>query len=136
MHGSLNQFRQTALARELDALIADPRRYQDFVAQSLLGKPAVTALQQELQRRFGNLDHVARRYTGAKTAEVMRGRGHGLIKKRSRVPGGYFTYGAVFSPRPLAAAGSWDAFFAAGPAEDFPERGVLQPAAGRQSLDA
>lgn len=136
MHSSFNPFRQTQLARDLDQLIADPRRYQDFVAQSQLGKPAVAALQEELRRRFGDLDHVARRYTGAKTAEVMRRRGHDLLKKRVRVPGGYFTYGAVFSPRPVAATGSWDAFFAAGPAEDFPERGAIPPADRRSPLDA
>jgi hypothetical protein len=141
MHPSFAAFRETPLARDLDRLIEGRDRYIAFVAVSRAGLPAVTALVDDLRRRFGDLpDHTARRYVGAKTAEVMRRRGHVVRKARARVPGGYFAYGALFSPEPEAppagCEGAWDAFFAQGPAEDFPKRAPQPPTPSRPALDA
>jgi hypothetical protein len=104
MHNRFDQFRQTALGRQLEALIDHPQRYTEYAALSRAGLPAVTAIVHTLQRCFPELDadQSARQFCGAMVGEVMRRHGHALLRPRGRVPGGYFSYGAVWSPLPVA----------------------------------
>lgn len=104
MHNRFDLFRQTGLGRQLEALICAPQRYSEYAALSRAGLPAVTALVHELAQHFPELEteQTARQFCGAMVGEVMRQHGHQLLRARGRVPGGYFSYGAVWSALPVA----------------------------------
>lgn len=103
MHNRFDQFRLTALGQQLEALIDSPQRYTEYAALSRADIPAVTAIVHDLQARFPEVDsdQTARQFCGAMVGDVMRRHGHELLRPRGRVPGGYFSYGAVWSPVPL-----------------------------------
>lgn len=103
MHSRFDAFRLTPLGAQLTALIDTPMRYIEFAALSRAGVAAVTAVRDDVFRLFPEVhDNVtARQFCGAMTAEVMRRHGHEIVQARGRVPGGGFSYGAVFSPSPV-----------------------------------
>lgn len=102
MHNRFDQFRLTPLGQQLEALIDSPQRYTEYAALSRADIPAVTAIVHDLQARFPEVDtdQTARQFCGAMVGDVMRRHGHELLRPRGRVPGGYFSYGAVWSPAP------------------------------------
>lgn len=102
MHNRFDQFRLTTLGRQLEALIDSPQRYTEYAALSRADIPAVSAIVHDLQARFPEVanDQTARQFCGAMVGDVMRRHGHALLRPRGRVPGGYFSYGAVWSPTP------------------------------------
>ncbi|MFC3531452.1 DinB family protein [Vogesella facilis] len=102
MHNRFDQFRLTALGQQLEALIDSPQRYTEYAALSRAEIPAVSAIVHDLQSRFPELaaDQTARQFCGAMVGDVMRRHGHALLRPRGRVPGSYFSYGAVWSPLP------------------------------------
>lgn len=113
MHSRFDQFRATPTGRQLQALIESPQRYIEFAALARVGVASIAAIGDELSAKFPEIgrDTTARQFCGAMVAEVMRRNGHELIQARGRVGGSLFSYGAVFSPRPvvLAFAGVIDA---------------------------
>lgn len=106
MHSRFDLFRTTPLGRQLEALITAPHRYTEYAALSRAEVPAVAALVHELQTSFPQVAHdqAARQFCGAAVAEVMRSRNHEILRPRGRVPGGFFSYGAVWTPFPRATA--------------------------------
>lgn len=92
-------FRNTPLGRRLVALAEDDARIPEYRAFSRVGMPAVTALVYELNRDFpdAGIDNFAKQALGAFVGNVMRKHGHREVR-RGRVPGGFFSYGAVWSP--------------------------------------
>jgi len=106
MHSRFDEFRRQPLGRQLEHLIDTPARYLEYAALSRASVPAITAIVHELQDRFPevNEDLTARQFCGALVADIMRRRGHTLVQPRGRVPGGYFTFGTVWSPRPVPVA--------------------------------
>jgi hypothetical protein len=106
VHSRFDQFRTTPLGQQLEALIDTPQRYIEYAALSRVEVPAVSALLHDLQATFPEIkdDQVARQFCGAMVAEVMRRHHHDILRPRGRVPGDYFTYGAVWSARPRKAA--------------------------------
>lgn len=104
MHNRFDQFRRSALGQQLEQLIDTPQRYLEYAALSRAGLPAVTAIVHDLQHKFAEVaaDQSARQFCGAMVGDVMRRHGHQLLRPRGRVPGGYFSYGAVWSPLPQA----------------------------------
>lgn len=102
MHSRFDQFRATPLGRQLEALLDGPGRYVEYAALSRAGVPAVAAVIHDLETRFPEVDTdaAARQFCGAMVAEVMRRHHHDILRPRGRVPGGYFTYGAVWTPLP------------------------------------
>lgn len=109
MHSRFDQFRTTALGRQLETLIDTPERYTEFAVLSRVGVAAIAAVQDDIARLFPEVgeDATARQFCGALSAEIMRRHGHELVRARGRVTGPVFSYGAVFSPRPclLSPAG-------------------------------
>lgn len=107
MHSRFDQFRATPLGRQLEALLDSPQRYVEYAALSRAGVPAVAAVIHDLESRFPEVDGDAgaRQFCGAMVADVMRRHHHEILRPRGRVPGGYFTYGAVWTPLP--ARRSW-----------------------------
>lgn len=103
MHSRFDAFLKTPLGGQLEGLIGGTDRYIEYAALSRAGVPAVTAIVADLRARFPEVqkDETARQFCGAKVADVMRSHGHELLRVRGRVPGGYFTYGAVWSPFPI-----------------------------------
>jgi hypothetical protein len=94
---------RTALGRRLAEIVTAPERYGEFRAFSREGFPAVTALislvKPELEalrpakrREFD----VAKQFVGWAVGKIMRDHGHNIVG-RSRVPGGLFTVGAIWS---------------------------------------
>jgi hypothetical protein len=59
----------------------------------------------DLQAYFPEVadDQTARQFCGAAVAEVMRRRYHDILRPRGRIPGGFLTYGAVWTPLPRRA---------------------------------
>lgn len=104
MHNRFDLFRLTPLGRQLEQLIDTPARYIEYAALSRADIPAVSAIVLDLQTRFPEVatDQTARQFCGAMVADVMRRHQHQLLRPRGRVPGGYFSYGAVWSPTPQA----------------------------------
>ena len=102
MHNRFDQFRAGSLGQQLEQLIDTPQRYIEYCALSRVGLPAVSAIVDELQQKFPDIedDQSARQFCGAMVAEVMRRHQHQLLRARGRVPGGYFSYGAVWSAQP------------------------------------
>ena len=102
MHSRFDEFRSTPLGRQLEALIDSDTRYPEYAALSRVGMPAVAALIHDLQTYFPEIadDQAARQFCGAAVAEVMRRHYHDIVRPRGRIPGGYLTYGAVWTPLP------------------------------------
>jgi hypothetical protein len=101
-------FRRTQLGIALVTIAENPGRYPEYAAVSRVGVPAVAALVHELQAQFPEVfgNDFAKQAIGTFVGTVMRDRGH-VILRRGRVPGGLFTYGAIWSPLPrtmIAAA--------------------------------
>src|ERR1700732_1782139 len=98
---------RTPLGRRLAAITSTPERYPEYQAFSREGFPAVTALVslvrpelEHLQRCDRQEFDAAQQFVGWVVAGVMRDHGHGIIG-RSRVPGGLFTVGAIWSGEPI-----------------------------------
>jgi hypothetical protein len=104
MHSRFDQFRETELGRQLEALIEERDRYVEFAALSRAGVAAIAAILDDVKEKFPELatDITARQFCGAMVAEVMRRNKHQVVRPRGRVSGGAFAYGAVFTPRPVS----------------------------------
>jgi len=105
MHSRFDQFRTTPTGKQLQALIESPDRYIEFATLARVGVASIAAIGDELAKKFPEIgrDTTARQFCGAMVAEVMRRNGHELIQVRGRVGGTLFSYGAVFSPRPVVS---------------------------------
>jgi len=103
MHSRFNTFRLAPLGAQLEKLIDSPERYLEYAALSRAEVPAVAAIVHDLRTRFPEVtdDDIARQFCGAMIAEVMRRQHHDVLRPRGRVPGGYFTYGAVWTAQPV-----------------------------------
>lgn len=104
MHSRFDRFRATPIGMQLEALIELPERYIEFAALSRVGMAAIAAVADELAEKFPELeaDTTARQFCGAMVADVMRRHGHEVVQARGRVGQRLFSYGAVFSQRPVA----------------------------------
>ncbi|QGZ63555.1 DinB family protein [Paraburkholderia acidisoli] len=104
MHSRFDRFKATPLATQLEALIEAPGRYAEYAVLSRVGVAAIAAVAEEIALRFPEIeqDTTARQYCGALVADVMRRHGHEVAQARGRVSGALFSYGAVFSARPVA----------------------------------
>ncbi|ONR78515.1 damage-inducible protein DinB [Burkholderia cenocepacia] len=102
MHSRFDRFRSTALGAQLEALIEQPERYLEFAALSRVGVAAIGAIQDEIVRKFPEVeaDTTARQFCGAMVADVMRRHGHEVVQARGRLGGALFSYGAVFAAHP------------------------------------
>jgi hypothetical protein len=96
-------YSRTSLGQRLSAIIKDPARYPEYQAFSREGFPAVTALVSLLKPELVPLRladwrefDAAKQYVGWAVGSVMRDHGHEIIG-RSRVPGGLFSVGAIWS---------------------------------------
>jgi len=94
---------RTAQGQRLAAIIKALERYPEYRAFSREGFPAVTALVSLLGPELEPLRRSERRefdrakqYVGWAIGAIMREHGH-AITGRSRVPGGLFTVGAIWS---------------------------------------
>jgi hypothetical protein len=105
MHSRFDKFRTTSLGRQLEALINTDARYLEYAVLSRAGLPAVAALIHDLQAYFPEVadDQTARQFCGAAVAEVMRRHYHDILRPRGRIPSGFLTYGAVWTPLPRRA---------------------------------
>ena len=100
---------RTPLGQRLASIVTAADRYPDYRAFSREGFPAVTALisllKPELQplRLTGRHEFdVAKQFVGWAVAQIMRARGHTVVG-RSRVRGGLFTVGTIWSAGPTPA---------------------------------
>jgi hypothetical protein len=96
----------TPRGQRLAAIINAPARYPEYRAFSREGFPAVTALVSLVRPELEHLRRSNRRefdaskqFVGWAMGSVMRDRGHEIIGL-SRVPGGLFTVGAIWSGEP------------------------------------
>lgn len=105
MHSRFDRFRATPTGKQLQALIESPERYIEFATLARVGVASIAAIGDELAGKFPEIgrDTTARQFCGAMVAEVMRRNGHELVQARGRVGGSLFSYGAVFSPRPVVS---------------------------------
>lgn len=99
-------YSHTPRGQRLAAIINTSARYPEYRAFSREGYPAVTALVSLLRPELEPLRLADRRefdagkqFVGWAVASVMRDHGHAIIG-RSRVPGGLFTVGAIWSGEP------------------------------------
>ncbi len=102
MHSRFDRFRDTPLGEQLEALIELPEHYIEFAALSRVGVAAIAAIQDEIVRKFPEIEAnaTARQFCGAMIADVMRRHGHEVVQTRGRVGGALFSYGAVYSAYP------------------------------------
>ncbi|MBC7881950.1 MAG: DinB family protein [Anaerolineae bacterium] len=103
MHSRFDEFRRLPLGQQLEHLIDTPERYLEYAALSRATVPAVTAIVHDLKDRFAEVsgNMTAKQFCGALVADIMRRHNHVLVQERGRVPGGYFTFGTVWSPTPV-----------------------------------
>jgi hypothetical protein len=99
-------YRRTALGRRLAEIVTAPERCGEFRAFSREGFPAVTALislvkpELETLRRTKQREFdAAKQFVGWAAGKIMRNHGHKIVG-RSRVPGGLFTVGAIWTADP------------------------------------
>jgi hypothetical protein len=97
---------RTPRGQRLAAIVDDPDRYPEYRAFSREGFPAVTALVSLVTPELEALRHsnrrefdAAKQFVGWAVGVIMRAHGH-VIVGRSRVPGGLFTVGAIWSGEP------------------------------------
>lgn len=105
-----DHYGRTARGQRLAAIINDAARYPEYRAFSREGFPAVTALvslvRPELDALRGSDRQEydsAKQFIGWAVGAIMRGYGHEIVG-RSRVPGGLFTVGAIWSGEPAIAS--------------------------------
>jgi hypothetical protein len=98
-----NAYIRTPQGQRLAAIVDDPDRYPEYRAFSREGFPAVTALVSLVEPELGALRHsdrrefdAAKQFVGWAVGVIMRAHGHAIVG-RSRVPGGLFTVGAIWS---------------------------------------
>lgn len=103
MHSRFDRFKDSPLADQLEALIEAPGRYAEYAVLSRVGVAAIAAVAEEIALKFPEIEHdtTARQFCGALVADVMRRHGHEVAQARGRVSGALFSYGAVFSARPI-----------------------------------
>ena len=96
-------YSRTPRGCRLVAIINDPARYPEYRAFSREGFPAVTALVslvrpelEPLRRSDRREFDAAKQFVGWAVGRIMRHHGHETVG-RSRVPGGLFTVGAIWS---------------------------------------
>jgi hypothetical protein len=99
-------YNRTPRGQRLAAVINDSTRYPEYRAFTREGFPAITALVSLLRPELEPLRRSERRefnrakqYVGWAIGAIMREHGH-AITGRSRVPGGLFTVGAIWSGEP------------------------------------
>jgi hypothetical protein len=102
----LEHYGRTPRGRRLAAIINDPAKYPECRAFSREGFPAVTALVSLVKPELDPLRSsnrrefdAAKQYVGWTVGVIMRAHGHAIIGK-SRVSGGLFTVGAIWSGEP------------------------------------
>lgn len=100
---------RTPLGRRLAAITSAPERYAEYRAFSRGGFPAVIALVSLARPELETLRHsnrlefdAAKQFAGWAVGRIMRDHGHKTVG-RSRVPGGLFTVGAIWSAEPIGA---------------------------------
>jgi hypothetical protein len=105
----LETYSRTPRGSRLAAIVRDPARYPEYRAFSREGFPAVTALVSLLRPELEPLRLADRRafdsakqFVGWGVGRIMRDHGHETAG-RSRVPGGLFTVGAIWSAEPIGA---------------------------------
>ena len=101
-----NAYSRTPRGQRLAAIVDDPDRYPEYRAFSREGFPAVTALVSLVNAELDALRHsdrrefdAAKQFVGWAVGVIMRAHGHAIVG-RSRVPGGLFTVGAIWSSEP------------------------------------
>jgi hypothetical protein len=101
-----NAYSRTPRGQRLAVIINDPDRYPEYRAFSREGFPAVTALVSLVNAELDALHHsdrrefdAAKQFVGWAVGAIMRAHGHAIVG-RSRVPGGLFTVGAIWSGDP------------------------------------
>jgi hypothetical protein len=101
-----NAYSRTPRGQRLAAIVDDPDRYPEYRAFSREGFPAVTAVLSLVKPELEALRHTDRRefdaakqFVGWAVGVIMRAHGHAIVG-RSRVPGGLFTVGAIWSGEP------------------------------------
>jgi hypothetical protein len=106
MSTRFESYSRTPRGQRLAAIIKAPERCSEYRAFSREGFPAVTALvslvRDELEplRRSDRREFdAAKQFVGWVVAGILRNHGHQIIG-RSRVPGGLFTVGAIWSGEP------------------------------------
>ena len=103
MSNRFEAYGRTPRGQRFKAIVTAPARYTEYRAFSREGFPAVTALVSLLRPELEPLGRVARRefdaakqFVGWAIGVIMREHGHEIVG-RSRVPGGLFTVGAIWS---------------------------------------
>jgi len=106
MTAPFGAYGRTPRGQRLASIVNAPGRYAEYRAFSREGFPAVTALvsliEPELEPlRLANRPefHAAKQFVGWAVGKIMRGHGH-EIAGRSRVPGGLFIVGTIWSDEP------------------------------------
>jgi hypothetical protein len=101
-----NGYSRTPRGQRLAAIVDDADRYPEYRAFSREGFPAVTALVSLVEPELDALRHsdrrefdAAKQFVGWAVGAIMRAHGHAIVG-RSRVPGGLFTVGAIWSGEP------------------------------------
>ena len=96
MHPAQENFELSPLGAGLSAAIIGS--FGDLEAATARGVPAVAGIVRLIGSRFpdARTNYRARRFCGAKVAQVMRGHGYRLCHKRGPVPGDLFLTGAVW----------------------------------------
>ena len=99
---------RTALGQRLAAIVTASERYPEYRAFTREGFPALTAVvslvRPEIEPRRNSHRRefdTAKQFIGWTLGQIMRGHGHKIIG-RSRVPGGLFTVGAIWSSEPVS----------------------------------
>ena len=89
-------------------IVIAPERYGEYRAFSREGFPAVTALislvkstLEALRRTKRREFDAAKQFVGWAVGQIMRDHGHKIVG-RSRVPGGLFTVGAIWTSDPTS----------------------------------
>jgi hypothetical protein len=109
MSGRFEAYGRTPRGQRLNAIVTASERYPEYHAFSREGFPAVTALVsllkpelEPLRRADRSALDAAKQYVGWAVGAIMRQHGHEIVG-RSRVPGGLFTVGAIWSGEPRAS---------------------------------
>lgn len=102
MHPRYNRLIASSLGATLQRVLDTPERYIEYRVLSRLGIPAIAAAVDSLLHAYPEIeqDAFAKQFCGSLVGEIMRRKGHSMVRTKAAVPNGLFSVGAVWSPTP------------------------------------
>jgi hypothetical protein len=103
---TLNEFKNSANGTKIAPLLADSKLVARMEAITLLGRPAVKAIDAEVALAVGTLDNVEKQHVGRWIRDILGSRGFRVARQLDWRGGKVFASGSVYEPIAFASRAS------------------------------